>query len=154
VGGGVESGSFSPVSGLTLELRGDPAARARAAELLVELAPRYAGAPPVTLGPAGSGAVEIGRGEDLAREPGWLDRVNRTRALEERGALFRGSSVSYAGRYHDALPTPSEASELLGERGSASSSQNTGDLRKKVREPSTIGLGGLIDRPSRVAGER
>lgn len=105
-GGGIETGSFSPVRGLTLEVAGDPAVRAAAEARLPALLAEHAGAN-VRLGSAGAEAVSLGRGEVFAVEPQPLVREDLSRALTRRGVNVRGATVEYAGREHDATAKPS-----------------------------------------------
>lgn len=103
-GGGLERGSFSPNAGLTLEVKGDPAAAATAAELLATLRGEFPGVK-VTLGAAGPDAVSLGRGEAFRADPELLVREHASRALTRRGVALDGTSVSYSGREHDPTST-------------------------------------------------
>jgi hypothetical protein len=108
-GGGIETGSFSPVRGLTLEVAGDPAVRATAEARLPALLAEHAGANVRLVASTGAGAnaVNLGRGEVFAVEPEPLVREDLSRALTRRGVNVRGATVEYAGREHDATSKPS-----------------------------------------------
>lgn len=106
VGGGLETGSYSPARGLEVEVKGDPAVRAAAAELLPGILAE-AGQPKVRLVEGLASAVSFGKGEAFLTDPDPLSRENLSRALTERGVNVRGATTEYAGREHDPTTKPS-----------------------------------------------
>jgi hypothetical protein len=96
-GGGIESGAFSPVTGITLDVRGSDAVKAAAAEILSKIS--VEGAPPVKLGPVSKG-IALGKGEMFKVEPQPLVRLHSAAALEHKGVLLREASVDYVGKVH------------------------------------------------------
>lgn len=163
LGGGVETGSFSPAAGLVLDVRGNPAVRERASALLAEIGPTVADAPSVVLGDAGAGSVNLGAGAELILEPNGVDRLNRERALADRGVISRGASIDYAGRSHEALPARSELSMLLANPGGedAAGRLQTDELARRIRTRGapeagaspTVGLRGRLEGMEREGAE-
>ncbi len=107
VGGGVETGAYSPARGLRVEVVGSAAVRASAAELLPGLRSGVPGAPAIELAPAGEGAVRLGV-EAFRATPRPLVDAFLSAALVHRGAVHRGASVVYGGRAHDRAAHDSE----------------------------------------------
>lgn len=108
LGGGIQTGEFSPVEGLQLEVKGNANVKADVAAILEEVRARVPGAPPIHLGPTAANAIEIGKGEVFRSEARPLIRELHSRALIHHGANHMGTRVVYAGREHDATARDSE----------------------------------------------
>jgi hypothetical protein len=157
LGGGIETGRFSPNSGLTVEFRGDNAARANFEKLLTKYGATVSGAPPIKLGAVGDHGLSLGRGGEnlLLREYGALERLHAERLLSERRVNLHKTagggriSVTYgqpleslsAGR----LVTTSRGStileslkERLSRRGARFERVERGDSRLAGRASKTI----------------
>lgn len=99
VGGGVETGRFSPNAGVVAEFVGSPELQAKFAQALAAAQAEIPGTK-IRLGSAGQGAVELGK-TNLLHETKALVSEFTERALVERGVHHRGSRVEYSGRQHD-----------------------------------------------------
>ena len=98
VGGGVETGRFSPVSGVVAEITGTAAMKAKFAEALTRSNLETGGR--ASIGAPGEKAIELTKSH-LFHETQALVSEFTERALIERGVHHRGTRVEYSGRQHD-----------------------------------------------------
>lgn len=139
VGGGIERGRFSPVSGVVAEITGTPEMKAKFAEALTRANIETGGR--ASIGNVGNKPIELTR-SNLFHETSALVSEFTERALVERGVHHRGTRVEYSGRQHDPVAKEHELFSRFESSaiGPEATRAELAKLRAKVER-----LGGIVE---------